>query len=256
MTRPATIINAPLPPDHPLCRTSGWWHPAAPRRASTVLFRRVLTVPRALHGARLWISACHRYELRLDGALIARGPSRSDPRRWYAREVRLPRMAAGAHVLSVAVTHDGDGAGESQLGDNGFLAIAGSGALDPLLAAAEWSCCHDTAVQPGPEDGWGRHRRYSPVGVHERFVAAAHPWGWAEAGEPAGTWVPAKQLRRAADEWGNLALGVQLWPECIPAMAENTLALRCVLGPGEALADGSAPLDMAPRSRLRVVLAR
>lgn len=249
-------MHAPLPPAHPLCSTAGLWHPSARRRGAVVLFRCVLQLPRARSGARLWLSACHRYELRLDGALIARGPSRSDPRRWYAREVELPAMKAGRHVLAVAVAHDGDGAGESQLGDDGFLVIAGIGSLSAQLAADRWRCCHDRAVRPGPEDGWGRHRRYSPVGVHERFVAAAHPWGWETSARPSGEWLPVRQLRRAADEWGNLALGVQLWPESLPAMAETPLPLRCALGDGATLAGDRGPVTVAARSRVRLVLDR
>jgi hypothetical protein len=249
-------MTQPLPPDHPLCAAHGLWHPTAPQRGAVVLFRQVITLKRPLRGARLAISACHRYELRCDGALLARGPSRSDPRRWYAREVELPALPAGRHVLAVAVAHDGDGAGESQLGGDGFLAIAGLGALSNLLPADGWRCCHDRAVRPGPEDGWGKHRRYSPVGVHERFVAADHPWGWASSARPTGDWQPVRQLRRAADEWGNLALGVQLWPEAIPAMAETPLPLRCVMGDGAALATGSGSFAVAARSVARLVLDR
>ncbi|MFM2090965.1 MAG: hypothetical protein RLZZ127_1454, partial [Planctomycetota bacterium] len=254
-------MHQPLSPGHPLADAPGLWHPTAPRRGAVVRFRRVIDLDRPLRGARLAITASHRYELRLDGVLIARGPSRSDPLRWGVREVVLPQLAAGRHVLAVAVAHDGDGAGESQLGSDGFLAIAGIGAFAAHLDPDGWRCCQDTAVRPGPEDGWGRHRRYSPVGVHERFVAAEHPWGWAGPGRPAGTWVPVRRLRTVLDVWGNLALGVQPWPEQLPPMAEAPLPWkRCAKPAGDASADawaaGRAPLRIPARSRRRWVLDR
>jgi alpha-L-rhamnosidase len=242
-----------------LATSPGLWHPTAPRRGAVVLFRRDVTAPRGgLRGLRLAISACHRYDLRLDGRTIARGPSRSDPRRWGVRVLTLPPLAAGAHVLAVVVCQDGDGAGESQLGGDGFLSIVGLGSAAALLDANGWRTWHDQSVSDCPEDGWGKARRYSPVGAHDRFDAARHPWGWALPGFAADGWLPPRHLRAGADVWGNLALGVQFVEESLPNMAETPLAWTR-LAAGEAPAawvSGDAALQVPPRTTARWVLDR
>lgn len=250
----------PLPADHPIAQAAGLWHPTAPRRGAVVLFRQVIGLGRARRGVRLAITASHRYELRLGGRTLARGPSRSDPARWGVRMVALPPLAAGRHVLAVVVAHDGDGAGESQLGPDGFLSIVGLGAAAGLVDPEGWSTWHDTAVGPCDEDGWNGRRRYAPIGAHERFAAAAHPWGWERPGYRPTGWLPARRLRPAADVWGNLGLGVQLVPETLPPMRETPLAWsRLAAGPPQQAARwlaGGLRLRIPPRSTRRWVLDR
>ncbi len=82
-------------PDHPALHTPAVRHPGrAPRGGyAVVLFRRRFSLPHAVSGARLWVSASQRFILHLDGETIARGPSRSDPDRWGCAEVRLGKLA-------------------------------------------------------------------------------------------------------------------------------------------------------------------
>jgi alpha-L-rhamnosidase len=250
----------PYPAQHPACTTPAMWHPSAPRSGAVILFRRVLTLPCAMRGLALALSACHRCELLIDGESICRGPSRSDPRRWGVMRVELPRLAAGRHVLAVRVSHDGDGAGESQLGGPGFLVVAGLGRLGMLLASPGWRCCHDRSVQDCALDGWGSARRYAPLGAHEEFTAELHPWGWTSSGFDDRAWPEPLRLPPAADAWGNLALGVQLAPDPLPVLSSGGILPLLAVGDEDARtrrwAAGTGTLVVPPHARRRVVLSR
>ena len=252
-----------LTPDHPLCAVPGLWHATAPRCGAVVLFRLGFELLRAARGLRLVLSASHRFELRLDGRVLSRGPARAAAQRWGVRRVALPPMAAGRHVLAVVVAHDGDAAGESQDGPEGFFACVGLGTAAELIAPGRWQAWHDRACTPCHEDGWDGLRVHTAVGAGERFDAALHPWGWDRPGSGVGDdWPAALALRPLLDVWGNLALGCQPAPEMIPTMAERPCPMRLVAVEGvaeeaaHAWAAGRAALPLAPGARLRLVLDR
>ena len=68
--------------EHPILLTPVIWHPTASRDGYTILlFRKKFLLDEPL-SASLYLSACQRFILYLDGELIGRGPSRGDPNKW------------------------------------------------------------------------------------------------------------------------------------------------------------------------------
>ncbi len=249
-----------LPWADPVLHHPAIWHPAARREAwSVVLFRR--RIVRAAPGrARVRISASQRYELMIDGAVVDRGPARSDPDRWCVREVALDLPAGGCWV-AVRVHHAGAASAVAQMGPPGFLLIVPVAQADDLASDAGWSARIDRSRRPITRHCWGGQTPYYPVGPGERIDGARVPWGWATGEDDADAWRPAQVLApEAADVWGNLPLGMRPQADPLPAMAEADLAWARVARAGRAIAadgllDGRGAVVPAA-TRTRIVLDR
>lgn len=220
------------------------------------LFRLRLLPDEVRARAVLWVTASQRFELFLNGRRIARGPARSDPRRWHVQRVELPTMdrdQGEASVLAARVWHGGGWAGKAQLGGPAFLLVTAENEVDTaggelraaLADVARWRCRVDASVTPHAERA-GSARGHTAVGAGERFDAAAHPWGWAELGYDDAAWsVPRVVCKRAANPWGNLPLGHALTPEPIPAMEERAVAWQRFARIGD---DGDVAWDDLPEA--------
>lgn len=256
---------APLPFDHPIWSAPALWHPDAPRDGwAVVCFRRVVVCERPRKAVRLLVSACQRFECLVDGDLVARGPSRADPDRWGVVDAKLPALDAGEHVVAIRVAHFGRHAGIGQMGDRGFLLLAGRGAAAELADADGWRCFHDRSRTPEPRHAWGARRPYMALGAGERIDGAKAPWGWAQPGYDARDWSPVKVVAAAAaDTWGHLRCGHRFRAEPLPAMTAEPVAFARVAiadddrrRDAETLIAGDGPLRIPANREVRLVLDR
>ena len=258
-----------FPPAHPVLRTPAVWHPQAPREGYVILLlRRRFNLPHALRNLRLWVSASERYILYLDGRLISRGPSRSDPSRWGCVRIGLGPLASGEHVLAATVLHFGPHAGIGQMGGPAFFLLHGQGRGADLPALLDtgpaWRCLRDRSRTPFKKHGWGRRAPYDAVGSGECIEGSQVPWGWQEPGFDDSAWTAARVVSRAAyDEWGNLPLGHALRPDPLPPMDERPERLaRVAESPPEhreAAARwlaGRGAFHVPPRTKVRLLLDR
>ncbi|MCZ7648856.1 MAG: hypothetical protein M5U26_26965 [Planctomycetota bacterium] len=212
----------------------GWqaqwiWHPEATRDGyAVVLFRKTLDLPHEVEDPTLWITADERFVFYLDGNLLARGPTRSDPTRWPCARVRPGTLAAGRHTLAAAAFHFGpDHAGMGQLSCRaGFLlrgeAPQGGEAFDARVRTdASWRCFQDLSRGPvAPE--WGDLRIYYCAGDGERIDGARAPWGWMGPDFDDRDWRAPVELCPGV-VWGQRQPRANHWlvPDPLPPMDED-----------------------------------
>lgn len=236
---------APFKPSHPVLHTLVIWHPKAKRDGFvSVLFRRRFTLPEAVRNVTMWVSASQRYILYLDGEIISRGPSRSDPHRWGCVPVRVKRLRKGRHVLAANVFHFGEHGGKGQLGGPAFFLLTGQcrGADISALVdtGSKWRTLVDSSRTPV-----GR----SQVGCGDRVDGRKASWGWEKPAFADASWPDARiVLREIHDPWGNRRLRHELRPDPLPALEESVATLVAV--------SGMVPVTVPPRSRVRIVLDR
>jgi hypothetical protein len=256
-----------FPPAHPVLYTSCIWHPDSnvPREGyAVVLFRRKFTLPKAARNVRLWVSASQRFILHLDGKIIARGPSRSDPERWNCPAVDVGVLSAGRHVLAATVFHMGSHAGKAQLGGPGFFLLHAEG-MDlsrRLDTGTGWKCFHDVSRTPVVKHCWAKKTPHDVVGSGERVDAKKYPWGWERIGFVDKDWPQAWIVCRAArDDWGNRPLGHVLRPDPLPPMEERSQRFTRVVEAPEGLRDrltrwleGPGRVVVPSRTHWRIVL--
>lgn len=256
--------TSPFPTNHPINSTPAIWHPTAPREDwCVVLFRRRLRLAKASRPT-VWISASQRFWLCCDGLPVAEGPSRADPDRWGTVEVRLPRLAAGSHVVTVRVWHAGPkDSGIGQMGAPAFLLVAGADTAGEVWStAAGWECQQDISRRPIRRHAWGRQRPYYVVGAGERIHGKDIVADWQHG--TGGRWIATRQVAyRAADPWGNLPLRTRLRPDPLPQMERRDERFSRVAAAPEHLLDdaglciaGHGALRIGPRQRVRLVLDR
>lgn len=254
---------------HPALRTSAIWHPGpnAPRDGYVVaLFRRTIALKRAIPATTIWVSASQRFEFFLDGELLARGPSRSDPLRWGCVRIRLPALASGSHVLAARVVHFGQHGGLGQMGGPAFLMVAPDSDTQPVAdlvrTNGDWRCTVDESTQHGSYGEWGAARRHSVVGSGDHVDGRLRPWGWERASFNDSSWPGAHVVCSAAyDGWGNIPLNHLLRPDPLPHMTEAPQQpLRVAEASPEIksaaerwLRNGGA-LTIGPRKELNIVL--
>lgn len=89
---------------------------------------------------RLHVSADERFELYLDGALVARGPERGDPDNWFFQTYDIADLAPGEHLLVARVWAMGDAAPIAQLSAGPAFLLAAEGAWGERLSTgvAPW----------------------------------------------------------------------------------------------------------------------
>lgn len=140
------VPPAPLPANGNICRRyaiehADWiWHPNLPAHGTAhVLFRRSFRLKRRTR-LLLHSSADQRYELRIDGHLLSRGPHRSDLQHW-SFESHAVVLAAGRHTVEATVWWLPAGTAPwAQVSWRGGFILAAEGEPAALLntGAARW----------------------------------------------------------------------------------------------------------------------
>lgn len=253
---------------HPVMQSTPLWVAGAdetdPNGSLRVgLFRFPLHLDHAIDGLSIFITASQRFELFLDGMLIERGPSRSDPMRWGVREVTLPAMNAGRHLLAVRVIHFGKHSGIGQLGARPFLVVTAEQCpgtpIQGLHDHRQARAILDHAFEPVPESEWGGRKPYFVVGSGQRIIGRQMLWGWAEPDFDDQAWsAPAAIRPKVADPWGNLPIGHQLGPDPLPPMERTEQSFARVpiapnLEQADALIRSQTPLTIPPQSHVTLV---
>lgn len=193
---------------------------------------------------RVRVSADERYELRLDGRLVGRGPERGAPDHWYFAVHELP--LTGTHRLVAKVWALGPHAPIAQMSvQPGFLLAAEDAAWSDALntGIAPW----EARVLPGyawieqPHlhfDGWTGRRQRLDAAALDPALEAGEGGGWAPAADAGAAWV------EHPTDLGPLRL---LRPAPLPPLLHRPappLRIRYLDTPAS-LAPGAARVDLA-----------
>ena len=160
-----------------------------------VLLRRSFEVPLVPTEApaRIWVDG--RYRLSVNGAEVARGPVRSDPRRSHYDMVDLaPHLRVGENTVAVVARHYGTATSWWTPVPPSYSLGGGSMAFEALVAE-EW-IISDSLWRSTRGEAW------SPVPVPgdvaslplESFDARCHPNGWEEPGFDDSGWGRATEI--------------------------------------------------------------
>lgn len=275
-----------------LLASGGYWHPDLSERRSdyaALEFLRSFSLPKALVGARLFLTASQRFHLYLDGNLLARGPSRSDPHRHGVVRIDLPPLEAGEHRLSAEVFHFGPFSGIGAMDVPGFFLVYGetgpagkaeagkseTGAEEAPDADREKAVDFNALVETRT---WLVRRDLSRQGVPPIIViGAAERIDAGRMDFEESDWKPAKRVGYSLmDDWGNRHLHVNPIPDPLPQMREEEVFFARAFSFGFAadpFASGTAgspgafgtpgasdlfsvPLVLAPGREYRLVLDR
>lgn len=171
----------------------------APDASSVAVFRCVVTCDRA-EKIRLHVSADERFELRVDGRLLARGPERGDFQHWPFESFDLS-LPPGEHVLAVRVTAWGEAAPYATMSRGMGLLVYAEGDAHARLSTgvAPWEATRVRGLTPHehpevPFDGF--------TGRKFTFDARRYPFG-VDAGRDArrARWVPVRVLYPGQSGW-------------------------------------------------------
>ena len=259
-------VHSQLPDHHPLLQTPAIWHPTAPRAEyAVVLFHRSVALPTSIAAASLWITASQRYIAWLDGQLLSRGPSRSDPMRWNCREVRLPPLPAGPHTLALLVWHAGQHAPKAQLGGPAFLLVAADPPAQTFTTAQPLRCHWDRTRMPLPERA-GPTRGHIAVGAGELGRIDPEIQPWKTTGFNDQSWPQAPVIcPLTANPWGNTPLRHRLQVDPLPEMQGQPVTWTrilpadaatppCAHPPSEFDHQPSPPISIPPGQSRRYIL--
>ncbi len=159
-----------------------------------VLFRRVLTLNKAVERVSGWITADSRYTLSVNGARVQYGPAPCDPRYQDVDPVDITALLKpGDNVIGVQAHYFGHGDGTWPMGSPGLIARLdvrfADGEQMQLATDAQWLARLDRAHRPG------QHPQWYLRALQEEFDARLHPYGWdTPAYTPDAQWLPAMTL--------------------------------------------------------------
>jgi alpha-L-rhamnosidase len=203
---------------------------------------------------RLRVSADERYALRLDDALLGRGPERGQ-RDFYYFETYDLLLKAGEHRLEAQVHSLGRNRPWAQVSVKHALVILGDGELGKLVSTgvAPWTAARIDAYTPGDA-----RLPHTPTVVGARFRIDAHGLHAPAASVPvvdAGPFVLSSMRMESPSRW-------QLVPSPLPAMLEKPVragTVRRLEGAGtqeawNALLMSDTPLAVLPNSDLTVLI--
>jgi len=134
------------------------WHPdKGPLNIAVLDFENSFRVETPVK-TTLHVSADQRYELRLDGQLISRGPDRSDLFHWSFATYDL-ELPPGDHVLTARVWWISDHRPCAQVSWRGGFILRAEGALDKQLSTGQgpWSVSEVTGIGYGPSLKYAYH---------------------------------------------------------------------------------------------------
>ncbi|WP_330633402.1 family 78 glycoside hydrolase catalytic domain [Halocatena halophila] len=165
-------------------------------------FRRSITIEEPVERARAYITACHQYELSINGTEIDRGPAYSYPDHQYYRTVDITEsLTPGENVIGIRHTWNGAGQGRPE-GKPGVLCQLEVRCVDDsehqVVTDSDWA----TLVAPwrGTPDRNGEIAE--PVEVID---GRDEPVGWNEPGFDATAWPRAEPIgRHPQSPWTSL----------------------------------------------------
>ena len=158
-------------------------------------FRRVFNLDGRPASFPVHVSGDNRYELFVNGARVAWGPSRGDLLHWRYQTVDLaPQLRAGRNVLAAVVWNDGPNKAIAQISlRTAFVLQSENPAVN---TSRNWKCLADKAytAQPLPRD---QNTGYWAVGANERLDAQQYPWGWNQVDFDDSAWPAAREIGSA-----------------------------------------------------------
>ncbi len=156
-------------------------------------FRRSFSIEEPVDRARAYITACHQYELSINGAEIDRGPAYSYPDHQYYRTVDITEsLTPGENVIGIRHTWNGAGQGRPA-GEPGVLCQLKIQCVDDsehqLVTDSDWA----TLVAP-----WrGAPERNGEIAEPVELIDGRDvPVGWNEPGFDATAWAGAEPIGR------------------------------------------------------------
>ncbi|MBC2839329.1 alpha-L-rhamnosidase C-terminal domain-containing protein [Robiginitalea sp. SC105] len=168
------------------------------------------------------VSADNRYKLYVNGRYITFGPARGDRLNWRYESLDLaPYLKEGVNVLAATVWNFADHRPVAQHSVRTGFILQGDGPAERLADTdGSWLAGRCGAFEPLPVE----LNAYYVVGPGESFDAAAHNWGWQEAGYRDG-FVPSREGEAgrptlSLEKFGGIA-GHVLIPRTIPLMEET-----------------------------------
>lgn len=142
-------------------------------------FRRTFQLPAQPGTFVIHVTADNRYQLFVNGELMALGPARGDLYHWRYETVDIaPKLKAGRNTLAAVVWNDGPHAAIAQISNGtGFLLQGDTEAAQVVNTDAAWRCIVDHAYAPHPIAN-DQRTGYIAIGPGEHVDAAQYPWGW------------------------------------------------------------------------------
>ncbi len=220
-------------------------------------FRRTVTLAAKPSRFLVHASGDNRYQLFVNGTLVALGPARGDLFHWRYETVDVsPYLKAGANLFAAVVWNFAEMAPEAQVTlQTGFLLQGDSGAESIVDTGANWKCLRNLAYSP-IEFTSGQMHGYYVAGPGDNIAADKYPWGWEKPGFDDSSWHAASVLGVAAGrEASDPHSRWMLVPRSIPAeerRPEQSLHLRRATGvPLPARLQG---LQIPPRTQATLLL--
>lgn len=170
------------------------WIPGNPIPRNTyVYFRKEMDIGHLPEKAAACICADSRYLLTVNGARVATGPARSDPRhqQYDVLDIR-PYLARGRNCLGVTVHHYGESTFSYILGRGGLLfqlyLAEGAGRGRWVISDETWRCCESLC--------WHKDvpRMTIQIGYPEIYDARREREGWNKAGYDDRNWPCAHKI--------------------------------------------------------------
>ncbi|MEM7627617.1 MAG: alpha-L-rhamnosidase [Planctomycetota bacterium] len=195
--------------------------PGLPSGPKDVWYRLVFTLD-APARCRIHVSADERYDLKLNGRRVGRGPHRGDLRHWCYETYDLD-LEAGEHVFLGLVSSPGLAqhlAPSAHLSRTHGLLLAAEGELGPTLATgvADWRAQRIAGLEHLPPTI--REARYA--GGTQRIDARQYHWPAAEG--VGDGWLPVvvgEPAKCHGEPYGELGQVRPLLPSRLPAMMER-----------------------------------
>jgi hypothetical protein len=229
---------------------------------------------------RIHVSADERFELYLDGQLVARGPERGDFNNYFFQSYDLRDLPRGDHLLTARVWAMGDAAPIAQLSAGPAFLLAAEGPWGDLLSTgiAAWETRRIEGIEIR------HHPHIGPDGFTGKKIklnARRYPFGFENDQAPGSNWAPARKRYAATtgvptDRHALRTLRAGMLPDMlrkpIPAMKvrfaeqladEVDLSNHRCLTPNQSeplstatqnWLEGKSALQIGPHTRLRAIL--
>jgi alpha-L-rhamnosidase len=178
---------------------------------------------------RVHVSADERFELYLDGQLIARGPERGDPNNWFFQTYDIANLSPGEHLLTARVWAMGEAAPMAQLSEGPAFLLAAEGDWGERLSTgvASWQSRRIDGVEVRqqhqiPLDGY--------TGRKLRVDAQQFPFGFENDRSTDAVWSAARIRHRATtshpvDRHSRRTLRPAMLPDML---RRGVVGVRCV----------------------------